>query len=116
MAFIGKPVGIFSVAWLGRKAGLVDYPAGVGNSVLFGMAILCGIGFTMSLFIGLLAFDDPVLQAEVKLGVLAGSILSALAGSLVLLLAHRERVPTASKRFGQPGVSTVSTASDADSG
>lgn len=77
---IGKPVGIFSVAWLGRKAGLVDYPAGVGNSVLFGMAILCGIGFTMSLFIASLAYREPLLQAEATLGVFAASVLSALLG------------------------------------
>ena len=77
---IGKPLGIFSAAWLGRKAGLVDYPAGVGNSVLFGMAILCGIGFTMSLFIASLAYREPLLQAEATLGVFAASVLSALLG------------------------------------
>ena len=53
-------------------------------------ALLCGIGFTMSLFIGLLAFDDPMLQAEVKLGVLTGSLLSGLCGLMVLSFASRE--------------------------
>jgi NhaA family Na+:H+ antiporter len=53
------------------------------------VAILGGIGFTMSLFIGTLAFDDAVYDARVKLGVLAGSLLSAMAGYLVLWLASR---------------------------
>lgn len=77
---IGKPLGIFTAAWLGRRIGLVDYPAGVSHSVLLGMAILCGIGFTMSLFIASLAYREPLLQAEATLGVFAASVLSALIG------------------------------------
>jgi NhaA family Na+:H+ antiporter len=64
---------------------------------MWGVAILCGIGFTMSLFIGLLAFDDPKYEAMTKLSVLAGSLLSALAGGIVLL---SRRPPT--KRSHKP--------------
>ena len=114
--FVGKQLGVFGATWLTIRMRWADTPEDATMAQVYGVALLCGIGFTMSLFIGLLAFDDPLLQAEVKLGVLAGSLLSALTGALVLMLTHRERVPTASKRFGQAGTSTVSTASDDSSG
>ena len=60
---------------------------------MFGVALLCGIGFTMSLFIGLLAFKDPAMQARVKYGILAGSLLSGLAGYLVLRVVRRDDPP-----------------------
>ena len=69
-------------------------PAGAGWIQLYGVALLCGIGFTMSLFIGLLAFADPEKQAVLKLAVLVGSLLSALAGALILLTT----APAKSKR------------------
>lgn len=85
---VGKVVGVFGSAWLAVRAGWADMPANAAPSHLFGVALLCGIGFTMSLFIGLLAFADNVdLQDDVKLGILFGSFVAAVLGSLVLYLA-----------------------------
>ena len=92
--FVGKQVGIFASVWLAVRTNLADLPAGAGWGQVYGVALLCGIGFTMSLFIGLLAFyDDEALQSAVKLGVLAGSLASALVGTAVLLVAKRETRP-----------------------
>ncbi len=83
--FAGKQIGIFGTVWLLVRLGWADRPLGAGWRQVYGVALLCGIGFTMSLFIGALAFGDGShLNDEAKLGVLAGSILSALAGWLVL--------------------------------
>lgn len=83
--FIGKQFGIFLASAAVIKLGLARLPTGAGWVQLYGLSMLCGIGFTMSLFIGLLAFPNAVdLQSEVKLGVLAGSVLSAIAGALLL--------------------------------
>lgn len=89
--FLGKQLGVFSVSWAAIKLQLADCPRDASLMQLYGVSILCGIGFTMSLFIGLLAFPGaPAPQDGVKLGVLAGSLLSALAGTLILLFARRE--------------------------
>jgi NhaA family Na+:H+ antiporter len=85
--FLGKQTGIFLSVRLAVGLGIAQRPDQASWLQLYGVALLCGIGFTMSLFIGGLAFADPVLIAEVKIGVLAGSILSALAGYAVLRLA-----------------------------
>lgn len=98
--FVGKQAGVFLTTWAAVRLRLADTPEDATMAQVYGVALLCGIGFTMSLFIGLLAFPDPLLQAEVKIGVLTGSLLSALAGAAVLLVARREAVPTASTRFG----------------
>ena len=80
------------------RLGFADRPRDASGAQLYGVCVLCGIGFTMSLFIGLLAFPDaPELQGLVKLGVLAGSLLSAVLGSAILLLSHREARPTPSR-------------------
>jgi NhaA family Na+:H+ antiporter len=82
--FVGKPIGIFgfSLGAIGLK--LAGKPEGATWAQLFGVAILGGIGFTMSLFIGMLAFVDPERAAEIRIGVLAGSITSAIAGYVLL--------------------------------
>ena len=86
--FVGKQFGVFAFAWAAIRCGLADLPAGANWTQLYGVALLCGIGFTMSLFIGALAFPGlPEMGAAVKIGVLAGSLLSALCGWLLLRLA-----------------------------
>ncbi len=82
--FVGKPVGVMLACWLAVRAGIARLPLGVTWMHIFGVSLLCGIGFTMSLFIGNLAFEDPAMAAPVRLGVLTGSLLSAVAGYLVL--------------------------------
>ncbi len=82
--FAGKIAGIFGTIFVSVKAGLCKLPEGIGWSHIWGVAHLCGIGFTMSLFIGELALGGGEMQAEIRLGVLTGSVLSAVAGYLVL--------------------------------
>ena len=78
--FIGKPLGIFAATWLAVAAGLAPRPQGASWAQVLGVGMLGGIGFTMSLFIGMLAFSEPAHAAQLRLGVLSGSLLSALAG------------------------------------
>jgi len=82
--FLGKLLGVFGVAALLIGAGVARMPVGGTWLKLLGVSICAGIGFTMSLFIGTLAFEDPAFAAPLRLGVLAGSLLSALAGYLIL--------------------------------
>ncbi len=86
--FVGKQVGIFGMVLLARVTGLAKLPEGTTWGQVYGVAILCGIGFTMSLFIGTLAFEHGNfnLLSSVKLGVLVGSVISAIAGMFVLHL------------------------------
>lgn len=81
---IGKPLGIYVFARTAISAGLSSMPDDTTRMQLFGASVLAGIGFTMSLFIGILAFADPALGTYVRLGVLTGSIVSAVAGYLIL--------------------------------
>lgn len=84
--FLGKQLGVFSFAWLTIKMRWAAMPEGARWSQVYGVALLCGIGFTMSLFIGLLSFpNSALLQDETKLGVLLGSLLSAVVGSVLLI-------------------------------
>jgi Na+:H+ antiporter, NhaA family len=87
--FVGKQAGIFAAIWLADRLRIARRPHGVSWRQLYGMALVAGIGFTMSLFIGGLAFTDPALLDRVKVGVLAGSIASALAGMALLATARR---------------------------
>ncbi|HBW9750637.1 TPA: Na+/H+ antiporter NhaA, partial [Klebsiella pneumoniae] len=83
--FVGKQAGIFGLSLLAVSLGLAKRPEKSTWLQVYGVSVLCGIGFTMSLFIGNLAFaESPLLVDEVKVGVLAGSVLAALAGMLIL--------------------------------
>lgn len=82
---VGKQVGVFGFCWLAIRSGLARLPLRASWGQLYGVAVLCGIGFTMSLFIGALAFASaPLLADGTKIGVLLGSILSAMLGALIL--------------------------------
>ncbi|MDG3439835.1 Na+/H+ antiporter NhaA [Nitrospirillum amazonense] len=82
--FLGKQLGVFAFTLGAVRLGLAQLPAQVGWGTLYGIAMLCGIGFTMSLFIAGLAFPDAGLAGEAKLGVFSGSLISALGGGLWL--------------------------------
>jgi NhaA family Na+:H+ antiporter len=77
---VGKPLGVFATSWLSVKSGLCRLPTGVTWPGIGLIALLAGIGFTMSVFIAMLAFDDPNLLAAAKLGVLIGSVVAGLLG------------------------------------
>jgi NhaA family Na+:H+ antiporter len=83
--FLGKQVGVFGAIWLADRSGIAPKPVHLRWIHIYGAALLCGIGFTMSLFIGALAFSDPLLVDEAKIGTLAGSIASGLLGYAVLM-------------------------------
>jgi NhaA family Na+:H+ antiporter len=86
---VGKPLGIAGAAWIATRFRLADLPTGASWSHIIGVAALGGIGFTMSLFIGDLAFNDQLLLDASKLGILLGSLLSGLLGWLIIRRSSR---------------------------
>lgn len=84
--FVGKQLGVFALCWLGVKLGLAELPRGVSWVSLYGVAVLCGVGFTMSLFIGSLAFEERGvnLMFDERLGIILGSVVSGVVGYLIL--------------------------------
>lgn len=86
---VGKQLGVFCAAMAAIKLGVAERPADSSVAQLNGIAILTGMGFTMSLFIATLAFDDEGVLAQIRLGVLAASILSGVVAAIVLLAARR---------------------------
>ena len=94
--YLGNPIGIMSISWLTVRLGIAELPKGVSWPMLFGTSILCGIGFTMSLFIGGLAFEHTGASqtAGDRLGIITGSALAAVTGFFVLrriLLRHHKK-------------------------
>jgi NhaA family Na+:H+ antiporter len=88
--FVGKQIGVFGFVLMAIKLGLAQRPSHATWIQIYGLSLLCGIGFTMSLFIGLLAFAGaPELEAETKIGVLLGSLTCMILGASVLLLSSR---------------------------
>jgi NhaA family Na+:H+ antiporter len=87
--FLGKPIGIATAVWLLDRTRLAPLPEDATPLSFVAVAVLCGIGFTMSLFIGALAFPGDALTTETKLGVLAGSVLSGLVGYGLMRIALR---------------------------
>ncbi len=84
--FLGKQLGVFGFCWLGVKLGIARLPEGIGWGVLYATSLITGIGFTMSLFIGSLAFEQTGVNLlyDERLGIIAGSLLSAVAGYMLL--------------------------------
>ncbi|MEH6627410.1 MAG: Na+/H+ antiporter NhaA [Motiliproteus sp.] len=84
--FLGKQLGVFSLCWMAIKFKLCPMPAGMCNGALYGASALCGIGFTMSLFIGSLAFEESNVNLlfDERLGIILGSLASGIVGYLVL--------------------------------
>lgn len=90
--FVGKQIGVFIPLWLGLKMRWFDMPNGANMMMLYGTSLATGIGFTMSFFIGSLAYEDldPALSSAMKLGVMGGSLLSLVMAVIVLLFATRQ--------------------------
>jgi len=82
--FLGKQIGVFLTTYVLIKMGYARLPSGASWIQMYGVAILTGIGFTMSLFIGNLAFESEIFISQMKIGVLVGSFLSAVLGYLLL--------------------------------
>ena len=95
--FIGKQFGVFIFCWLSVRVGMAKLPDGLGWSSIYGVALLCGVGFTMSLFIGSLAFEQTGVNLlfDERLGIIIGSLLSGAAGYLVL----RASLPAADPQY-----------------
>jgi NhaA family Na+:H+ antiporter len=88
--FVGKQIGVFAATWLTVRLDFADCPENASWAQVYGVSLLAGVGFTMSLFIGFLAFPaSEELQQAVKIGVLIGSVASAVLGAIVLRLAPR---------------------------
>ena len=77
---LGKPIGIVGAAVLMRAVGWAKFPAGMDLRAMLGLGLMCGIGFTMSLFIASLAYQDPLLYEEAVLGILGASVIAAVLG------------------------------------
>ncbi|MFI2812687.1 MULTISPECIES: Na+/H+ antiporter NhaA [Microbulbifer] len=91
--FVGNQVGIFSLCWLGVRLGIARLPGDMSWLTLYGVGVTCGIGFTMSLFIGSLAFEESGVDRffDERVGILLGSLMSGVIGWAVLRFALRER-------------------------
>jgi Na+:H+ antiporter, NhaA family len=92
---LGKPIGIFALSWLAVRLKLAQLPHGVNWSMIFGVGLLGGIGFTMALFIANLAYAGNGALEQAKLGVLSASVVAAVAGLVWLSRAAKVKVQSA---------------------
>jgi NhaA family Na+:H+ antiporter len=99
--FLGKPIGIVLFSWLAIRLGIARLPTGVTWPMLVGGGFLCGIGFTMALFIAGLAVDEATLPAA-KIGVLGGSLASAVVGMIILIVSSRAKGTPTSAELAEP--------------
>ena len=93
--FVGKGIGITLFSWIAVKLGIAELPENITWRQIQGVSILCGIGFTMSLFIAGLAFEDRILLDNAKVGILVGSVVAGVVGSIVLTMASKKARATA---------------------
>lgn len=96
---VGKQMGIFGAVWLAVRSGVARLPDGANWWQLYGVTLVAGIGFTMSLFIAGLAFVDPAVFRSARLSVVVGSLLSAIGGAIVLLWSERQKTAAARKQM-----------------
>lgn len=92
--FLGKPIGIFAMSWLSVKLKIAQLPESVSWAHVLGLGLLGGIGFTMSIFIALLSFEDPLLQNGAKFAILAASTLAGILGYCILSLYNKRQSRT----------------------
>ena len=110
--FAGKQLGVFLASAAVIRLGWARLPSGASWKQVYGVAMLCGIGFTMSLFVGLLAFPDAIaLQNELKLGVLLGSVSSAIFGAVLLRAPATKDAQRSNKRTSRDQGTVVHGAS-----
>jgi NhaA family Na+:H+ antiporter len=95
--FVGKQVGIFGICWLFIKLNIAKLPNGMNWGSLYGTSALCGIGFTMSLFIGSLAFGGAEKLFDERIGIIVGSLLSGIFGYLILNASLAKNAPLGKK-------------------
>ncbi len=92
--FVGKQLGIYLATFASYKLKIADKPDGSEWIDIYGVSIVAGIGFTMSLFVGMLAFKEPILQDEVKIGVIIGSLLSTILGFIIFKVIKNKNTNT----------------------
>ncbi|MGP9544359.1 Na+/H+ antiporter NhaA [Psychrobacter sp. AOP7-B1-25] len=100
--FIGKQVGVMVMCWLIFKLGLSTMPKGMDYKQIYGAALLCGVGFTMSLFIGGLAFAGETTMFDERLGIIMGSIVSGIAGYIMLKVSLKDNISSTSVDLTRP--------------
>jgi len=89
---VGKPMGVTLFSWLAVKSGIASLPSRANWKHVFGLGLLAGIGFTMSIFIALLSFDNPIYDIEAKFSILIASVLAGVSGFLFLYFVNKKRI------------------------